>query len=153
MTADRSAVMLKEFREFAARGNVIDLAVAVIIGAAFGKIVTSAVSDLIMPPIGMLLGRVDFSDLFIALDRGTYGSLAQAEAAGAPTLNYGRFFNTIVEFLIVAFAVFLVVRQINRLKRPAPAPVEDARECPLCLSKIPRKARRCAFCTSEIQPA
>jgi large conductance mechanosensitive channel len=146
--------MLKEFRDFAARGNVIDLAVGVIMGAAFGKIVTSVVEDLIMPPIGMLLGRVDFTDLFVALNRASYVSLAQAQQAGAPTLNYGKFFNTVIEFSIVAFAVFLLVKQINRLKAPPPtAPKEEPRDCPFCLSRIPRKARRCAFCTSEIQPA
>lgn len=146
--------MLKEFRDFAARGNVIDLAVGVIIGAAFGKIVTSVVNDLIMPPIGMALGGVDFADLFVALNGVSYASLAEAEAAGAATLNYGRFFNTVLEFLIVAFAVFLLVRQINRLKAPPPtAPKEDARDCPFCLSRIPVKARRCPFCTSELQGA
>jgi large conductance mechanosensitive channel len=146
--------MLKEFREFAARGNVIDLAVGVIIGAAFGKIVTSLVNDLIMPPIGMALGRVDFADLFYALNRGTYPSVEAAKAAGAPTINYGLFLNTILEFIIVAFAVFLLVRQINRLKTPAPtAPSDDARDCPFCLSRIPRKATRCAQCTSAVQVA
>src|SRR5262245_21905997 len=119
--------MIKEFREFAARGNVIDLAVGVIIGAAFGKVVTSAVNDLIMPPIGMALGRVDFSNLFIALDRGTYASLAQAKTGGAPTVNYGVFLNTTLEFLIIAFAVFLLVKQVNRLKGPV---VIDTRDCP-----------------------
>ena len=145
--------MLKEFREFAARGNVIDLAVALILGAAFGKIVTSLVNDLLMPPVGMALGRVDFADLFVALDGGTYASVEAAKAAGAPTINYGLFINTIIEFVIVAFAVFLVVKQINRLRGPAPVPVDETRECPLCLSRIPRKARRCAHCTSEVQPA
>ncbi|HZB25275.1 MAG TPA: large-conductance mechanosensitive channel protein MscL [Vicinamibacterales bacterium] len=146
--------MLKEFREFAARGNVIDLAVGVIIGAAFGKIVTSLVNDLLMPPIGMALGRVDFADLFYALNRGTYPSVEAAKAAGAPTINYGLFLNTILEFIIIAFAVFLLVRQINRLKTPAPtAPSEDARDCPFCLSRIPRKATRCAQCTSAVQAA
>ncbi len=113
--------MLKEFRDFAARGNVIDLAVGVIIGAAFGKVVTSVVNDLIMPPIGMALGRIDFSNLFVALDGGTYASLAQAKAATppAPTLNYGLFLNVCLEFVIVAFAVFLLVKQVNRLKGPA----------------------------------
>ena len=142
--------MLKDFREFAVRGNVIDLAVGVIIGAAFGKIVTSMVNDLIMPPIGMALGRVDFTDLFVALDGGTYASLTAAEAAGAPTLNYGRFLNTVIEFAIVAFAVFLLVRQFNRLKRPADV---STRECPFCVSAIPLKASRCPNCTSEVRPA
>jgi large conductance mechanosensitive channel len=146
--------MLKEFREFAARGNVIDLAVGVIIGAAFGKIVTSVVNDLLMPPIGMALGRVDFSDLFVALDGGTYPSLEAAKAAAAPTLNYGVFANTVIEFLIVAVAVFLLVRQINRLKTPVPTPAtEEARDCQFCLSRIPRKATRCPHCTSALQAA
>jgi large conductance mechanosensitive channel len=138
--------MLKEFREFAARGNVIDLAVGVIIGASFGKVVTSVVNDLIMPPIGMALGRVDFSNLFIALDGGTYATLA--EAAGKPTVNYGKFLNTVIEFLIVAFAVFLLVKQVNRLKGPV---VVDTRDCPFCVSKIPLKATRCPACTSEVR--
>jgi large conductance mechanosensitive channel len=145
--------MLKEFREFAARGNVIDLAVGVIIGAAFGKIVTSLVDDMIMPPIGLILGRVDFKDLFISLNNASYATLAEAKAAGAPTLNYGVFLNTIIQFLIVALAVFLLVRQINKLKtQPAP-PTEDARDCPFCISRIPRKASRCPFCTSEVRAA
>ena len=143
--------MLKEFRDFAARGNVIDLAVGVIIGAAFGKVVTSIVNDLIMPPIGMALGRVDFSNLFLALDRGSYPSVAAAKEAGAATINYGIFLNTCLEFLIVAFAVFLLVKQVNRLKGPAPV-VVDSRDCPFCLSKIPVKASRCSACTSEIKP-
>jgi large conductance mechanosensitive channel len=146
--------MLKEFREFAARGNVVDLAVGVIIGAAFGKVVTSVVNDLIMPPIGMALGRIDFSNLFVALNGVKYASLAEAKAATppAPTLNIGLFLNTCLEFLIVAFAVFLIVKQVNRLKGPAPV-VVDGRDCPFCLTKIPLKATRCAACTSEIKPA
>jgi large conductance mechanosensitive channel len=146
--------MLKEFRDFAARGNVVDLAVGVIIGAAFGKVVTSVVNDLIMPPIGMALGRIDFSNLFVALNGVKYASLAEAKAATppAPTLNFGLFLNTCLEFLIVAFAVFLLVKQVNRLKRPAPA-VVDGRDCPFCLTKIPLKATRCAACTSEVKPA
>jgi large conductance mechanosensitive channel len=143
--------MLKEFREFAARGNVIDLAVGVIIGAAFGKIVASLVADIVMPPIGMLLGRVDFSNLFIALDGGTYATLAEAQKVSAPTLNYGKFINTILEFSIVAFAVFLLVKQVNRLKGPA-APA-DARECPFCASTISVKATRCPQCTSDLKAA
>ena len=146
--------MLKEFRDFAARGNVVDLAVGVIIGTAFGKVVTSVVNDLIMPPIGMALGRIDFSNLFVALNGVTYNSLAEAKAATppAPTLNFGLFLNTCLEFLIVAFAVFLIVKQVNRLKRPAP-PVVDGRDCPFCLTKIPLKATRCAACTSDVKPA
>jgi large conductance mechanosensitive channel len=143
--------MIKEFRDFAARGNVIDLAVAVIIGAAFGKVVTSVVDDLIMPPIGMLLGRVDFSNLFVALNGGTYASLAAAKDAGAPTLNYGLFLNTCFQFMIVAFAVFLLVKQVNRFKKPAP-PDPNTRDCPFCFTKIPVKATRCLACTSELRP-
>jgi len=142
--------MFKEFREFAARGNVIDLAVGVIIGAAFGKIVTSIVTDLIMPPIGMALGRVDFSNLFVALNGVTYASLEEAKKAGAPTLNYGVFLNTCLEFVIVAFAVFLVVKQVNRLKGPVPV---DTRDCPFCFSKVALKATRCPACTSEVAPS
>lgn len=146
--------VLKEFREFAARGNVIDLAVGVIIGAAFGKIVTSAVNDVIMPPIGMMLGRIDFADLFVALDGGTYQSLEAAKAAAAPVLAYGQFLNTIIEFLIVAAAVFLMVRQINRLKTPTPTPPsEEARDCPYCFSRVSSKASRCPQCTSDLRVA
>jgi large conductance mechanosensitive channel len=141
--------MMREFREFAARGNVIDLAVGVIIGAAFGKIVTSFVDDMVMPPIGMLLGGVDFTNKFIALNGVHYDTLALAKAAAAPTLNYGNFINTIVQFLIVAFVVFLMVRQINRLKTPAPA-APDSRDCPFCFSRIPIKATRCPHCTSQV---
>ena len=143
--------MLKEFRDFAARGNVIDLAVGVIIGAAFGKIVASAVSDVIMPPLGMAIGRVDFKNLFIALNGLQYPSLEAAKQAGAPTINYGIFINTIIEFVLVAFAVFLLIRQINRLKGPAPVEALDTRDCPFCASKIPIKATRCPFCTSQVQ--
>ena len=145
--------LVREFREFAVKGNVIDLAVGVIIGAAFGKIVSSLVKDVVMPPIGMLLGGMDFTDFFVALNGATYPSLAAAEAAGAPTINYGRFLNTVLEFLIVAFAVFLLVKQINRLKKPIPvAPTEEVRDCPFCVSRIPLKARRCPHCTSEVVP-
>ena len=143
--------LTKEFREFAARGNVIDLAVGVIIGAAFGKIVTSLVNDIVMPPIGMIIGRIDFKNLFVALNGQQYASIADAQKAGAPTINYGIFLNTVLEFLIVAFIIFLMVRQLNRLKTPAPAPpTEDARDCPFCVSRISAKARRCPHCTSEI---
>jgi large conductance mechanosensitive channel len=142
--------MFKEFRDFAARGNVIDLAVGVIIGAAFGKVVTSAVNDVVMPPIGMGLGRVDFTNLFVSLNGVHYNSLAEAKAAGAPTLNYGLFLNTTLEFLIVAFAVFLLVKQVNRLKGPV---VIDTRDCPFCYSKMALKATRCPGCTSEVKPA
>ncbi len=142
--------MLKEFKEFAMRGNVVDMAVGIIIGAAFGKSVSSMVQDVIMPPIGRLMGNVGFSDLFINLSSGTYKSLAEAKAAGAATLNYGIFINTILDFVIVAFAIFMLVRTMNRLKRkeePAPA---TTKECPECLSTIPLKARRCAHCTSAV---
>ncbi len=145
--------MFKEFREFAARGNVIDLAVGVIIGAAFGKIVTSLVNDIVMPPIGLVIGRVDFRNLFVSLNGARYPSLAEAQKAQAPTINYGQFVNTMLEFLIVAFVIFLVVRQINRLKTPAPAgPSDDSRDCPFCASRISIKATRCPHCTSEIRP-
>jgi large conductance mechanosensitive channel len=139
--------MLKEFRDFVARGNVVDLAVAVVIGAAFGRIVASFVEDILMPPIGLALGNVDFSDLFISLSGAEYPSLAAAKAAGAATLNYGLFFNHIINFLIIAFAIYLLVRQINRFQRPAPV---TTKECPQCLSAIPLKATRCAHCTSAL---
>jgi large conductance mechanosensitive channel len=146
--------VLKEFREFASRGNVIDLAVGVIIGGAFGKIVTSIVDDLLMPPIGLLLGQVDFRDLFVSLNGQTYPTLAAAKAASAPTLNYGQFVNIVIQFLIVAFAVFMLVRQINRLKTPVPSPpAPDAKDCPYCISRIPVKATRCPHCTSELRAA
>ncbi|MGB9594578.1 MAG: large conductance mechanosensitive channel protein MscL [Anaerolineae bacterium] len=142
--------MLKEFKEFAMRGNVVDMAVGIIIGAAFGKIITSLVNDIIMPPIGLLLGGVDFSNLYLNLSGGSYPSLAEAKAAGAATVNYGVFLNTVIDFIIVAFAIFLVVRAINRMRRQ-PAPAEPTtKECPFCLSKVPMKATRCPFCTSEL---
>jgi large conductance mechanosensitive channel len=142
---------MKEFREFAARGNVIDLAVGVIIGAAFGKIVSSLVADVVMPPIGMVIGGVDFTNMFVALNGAHYPTLADAKTAAAPTINYGLFLNTVLEFLIVAFVIFLLVRQINRLKEPIPdAPAEPVRDCPFCVSRIPVKATRCAHCTSAV---
>jgi len=144
--------MLREFREFAVRGNVVDMAVGIIIGAAFGKIVTSFVNDILMPPIGLLLGKVDFSNLFISLSGTRYLSLQEAKAAGAATLNYGLFLNALIDFLIVAFAVFLLVKQINRLRRtPATAPAEPTtKECPFCCTSIPIRAVRCPHCTSPI---
>ena len=141
--------MLKEFKEFAMKGNVLDLAVGFIIGAAFGKIVTSLVSDIIMPPIGLILGKVDFSSLFLNLSGKSYASLAEAKTAGAATLNYGIFLNNIVDFLIVAFAVFLLVRMVNRWNKPAPAAAPSTKECPYCASTIPLKATRCPNCTSR----
>ena len=144
--------MRKEFKDFIMRGNVLDLAVAVIIGAAFGKVIASFVGDLLMPPIGLLLGKADFSNLFINLTGQPFPTVAAAKAAGAPTLNYGAFLQAIVDFLIVAFAIFMLIRQVNRLSRPA-APAVTTRPCPLCLSSIPLKATRCAHCTSEVTPA
>jgi large conductance mechanosensitive channel len=143
--------MFKEFKEFAMRGNVLDLAIAVVIGAAFGRIITSFVEDVLMPPIGVLLGRVDFSNLFINLSAKDYPSVAAAKAAGAATVNYGIFLNHIINFLIVALAIFLLVKQINRMQKPGPAPAATTKECPLCLSAIPLKATRCAFCTSDLK--
>ena len=145
--------MLKEFREFAMRGNVLDMAVGVIIGAAFGKIVTSFVSDILMPPLGMLLGKVDFSNLFISLSGQSYPSIAAAKAAGAATLNYGAFITAIINFLIIGFAVFLVVRAANRLMAPPPPAAPTTRECPHCMMGISRRAVRCPHCTSEVRPA
>jgi large conductance mechanosensitive channel len=144
--------MRKEFKDFIMRGNVVDLAVGVVIGAAFGKVIASFVGDLLMPPIGLLLGKADFSNLFINLTGQPFPTVAAAKAAGAPTLNYGAFLQAIVDFLIVAFAVFMLIRQVNRLSRPA-APAVTTRPCPLCLSSIPLKATRCAHCTSEVKPA
>lgn len=147
--------MLKEFKEFAMRGNVLDMAVGIIVGAAFGGIVTSLVNDVLMPPIGLLLGKVDFSNLFITLAGQQYTSVAQAKAAGAATINYGVFLNTVINFVIVAFAVFLLVRQVNRLRRqPEPAlAAPTTKDCPYCFSSIPIKATRCAHCTSELRAA
>jgi large conductance mechanosensitive channel len=145
--------MLKEFKEFAMRGNVLDMAVGIVIGAAFGSIVTSFVSDILMPPIGLLLGRVDFSNLFINL-KGTYPSVAAAKAAGAATLNYGLFMNTVINFIIVAFAIFLLVRYVNKLfPKPAPAPAPAVKACKFCFSSIPVQATRCPHCTSDLKTA
>ena len=146
--------MIKEFKEFVMRGNVVDLAVAVIIGGAFGKIVTSLVNDVVMPPIGLLLGNVNFSDLFINLSSKNYASLAEAKAAGAATVNYGMFLNIVIEFLIIAFVVFLIIRAmkfvIRREEKAAPA-APRTKDCPYCLSTIPAAATRCAQCTSEVK--
>jgi large conductance mechanosensitive channel len=149
--------MMKEFKEFAVKGNVIDMAVGIVIGAAFGTIVKSLVADVIMPPIGLLLGNVDFSNLFIVLKHGaemmSYTTIAEAQADGAVTLNYGQFINTIISFLIVAFAIFVLIKNINRMKREKveePAPAPTTKECPHCFSSIPIKAVRCPFCTSSI---
>jgi large conductance mechanosensitive channel len=141
--------MFKEFKEFAIRGNVIDLTIGIIIGGAFGKIITSLVNDIIMPPIGLLLGKVDFSTLFINLTGKSYATLAAAREAGAATINYGLFLNTVIDFIIVAFVIFLLVRQINRMKKPAQTVAATAKECPFCCSIIPLKASRCPNCTSE----
>jgi large conductance mechanosensitive channel len=145
--------MLREFKDFIMRGNVLDLAVAVIIGTAFGKVISSLVTDILMPPLGLILGKVDFNSLFINMSGTPYASLAEAQAAGAPTLNYGVFINTIINFVIVATAIFLIIRLANRLQRlrPAEKPAPTTKECPYCISSIPLKATRCPNCTSEIK--
>jgi len=142
--------MIKEFKEFVMKGNVLDMAVGIIIGAAFGKVVTSFVSDVLMPPIGLLLGKVDFSNLFINMSGKTFESLAEAKKAGAATLNYGLFLNTTIDFLIVGFAVFLMVKQVNRLQRQEPPAAPVTRVCPFCFTDIPVKATRCPHCTSTL---
>ena len=145
--------MLNEFKEFIKRGSVVDLAVGIIVGAAFGKIVTSLVNDILMPPIGLFLGKVDFSNLFVNLSGQPHPTVAAAKAAGAATINYGVFIQAVVDFLIVAFVIFLLVRQINRLQRPAAPSAPTARPCPFCLSAIALKAIRCPHCTSEVKAA
>ncbi|TSA00125.1 MAG: large-conductance mechanosensitive channel protein MscL [Deltaproteobacteria bacterium] len=151
--------MLKEFKKFAMRGNVVDMAVGIIIGAAFGTIITALVAEVLMPPIGLLLGNVDFSNLLVVLKEGKiagpYATVAAAKAAGAVTLNYGLFVNTVVNFLIVAFAIFFLIRGMNSMKKKeeAPAAAPTTKECPHCLSTIPIKATRCAHCTSELKAA
>jgi large conductance mechanosensitive channel len=144
--------MLKEFKEFAIHGNVLDMAVGIVVGVAFGKIITSMVNDVIMPPIGLILGHVDFNDLFLSLDGRHYASLTAAKGAGAATINYGVFLNTILDFLIVAFVMFLLVRQVNRL-RPVTAVTPTTRECPFCMMQISIKASRCPNCTSQVTAA
>jgi len=149
--------MLKEFKEFAVKGNMLDMATGIVIGAAFGTIIKSLVADVIMPPIGLLLGGVDFSNLFAVLKEGAevaapYASLADAQAAGAVTLNYGTFINTIISFLIVAFAIFMLIRNVNKAKREEEAPAAEptTKDCPMCLSTIPIKATKCAHCASAL---
>ena len=143
--------MFKEFKTFAMRGNVMDLAVGLIIGAAFGRIVASLVDDIIMPPIGLLLKHVNFTDLFVSLNGTHYDTLAAAKAAAAPTMNYGLFLTTIINFLIVALAVFLVIQQVNRWgKKPAPAAAPTTRDCPQCAMAIPLAAKRCGHCTTQL---
>lgn len=141
----------KEFKEFAVKGNVVDLAIAVVIGAAFGKIITSFVDNVLMPLIGVLLGKHDFSDYFVTLSGGHYETIAAAKAAGAATLNYGLFVNAVIDFLIIAFAIFIMVKQVNRLARkPAEQTTPSMRDCPQCLSPIPIAAKRCKFCTQAV---
>jgi large conductance mechanosensitive channel len=152
LACKKEARVIKEFREFAMRGNVLDMAVGIIIGAAFGKVIASFVEDLLMPPLGLLIGKVDFSNLFVNLTDKSYDSLAAAKAAGAATLNYGLFFNHVINFLIVAFAVFLLVKQVNRLKRESPpaAAAPASKDCPFCFSSISIRATRCAHCTAQL---
>jgi large conductance mechanosensitive channel len=142
--------MLKEFKTFIMRGNVVDLAIGVIIGGAFGGIVTSLVNDVIMPPIGLLLGKVDFAKLYVSLDGNTYESLAAAKEIGAPTLNYGAFINTIINFLILGFVIFLLVKAINKMQKPALAADPTTKACVFCATEIPLAAKRCPHCTSEL---
>ena len=145
--------MFKDFKDFIMRGNVLDLAVAVIIGGAFGKVITSLVNDMLMPPLGLLLGKVDFSNLFINLSGTPYASLSDAKAAGAATIKYGLFLNNIVDFVIVAFAIFLMIRAVNRMQKVkvAPPPEPTTKDCPYCLSTIPIKATRYPYCTSQLE--
>lgn len=145
--------MLKDFKAFVMKGNVLDMAVGIIIGAAFGKVVSSFVADVLMPPIGLIMGKVDFSNLFINLSGKPFETLAEAKKAGAATINYGLFINTTIDFLIVGFAVFMLVRQVSRLKKAEPAAAATTKECPFCLTAIPLKATRCPSCTSEVAPA
>ena len=142
--------MFKEFKDFAMKGNVLDMAIGVIIGGAFGKIVSSLVGDVLMPPIGLLMGKVDFSSLFVNLSGTPQPSLAAAKAAGAPTINYGVFLQTVFDFLIIAFVIFMVVKQINRFQKEPPAGPPTTKDCPHCLSTIPIRATKCAHCTSAV---
>ena len=145
--------VLKEFREFAMRGNVLDMAIGIIIGTAFGKIITSLVNDILMPPIGVLLGKMDFASLFVSISSQHYQRLADAKAVGAATINYGLFLNTIMDFIVVAFIIFLLIRQVNRFKKKEEPAVPVTKDCPYCLSAVPVKATRCPHCTSELKPA
>jgi large conductance mechanosensitive channel len=140
--------LVKEFKEFALKGSVLDLAIGVVIGAAFGKVVTSFVDDILMPPLGLIAGGRDFSSYFVTLSAGHFNTLAQAKAAGANTLNYGLFINALIDFLIIAFAIFLIVKRINAMRRQPEAATPTMRDCPECLSPIPLAARRCKFCTA-----
>lgn len=142
--------MLKEFKEFALKGSLLDLAIGFIMGGAFGKIISSFVNDIIMPPIGLLLGKVPFKDLFISLNGEKYATLAAAQEAGAPTLNYGNFISLIIDFIIVALVLFLVIRQVNKLRKPAPVAAPTTKDCPYCQTAIPLKATRCPNCTSQL---
>ncbi len=144
--------MIREFKEFAMRGSMLDLAIGIVLGAAFGRIITSVVNDILMPPIGLMLGGLDFANLFIALKGGPYPSVAAAKAAGAPTINYGVFVNTVVDFVLVAAVLFLVVKQVNRMRRP-PDVTPATKPCPFCLSTVPLKAVRCPYCTSDLKAA
>lgn len=139
-----------EFKEFAMKGNVLDMAVGIVIGAAFGSIVNSLVKDVLMPPLGLVLGKVNFTDLFISLDGKTYATLAEAQAAAAPTINYGLFINTIINFIIVALAIFVVIRQINAMKRKPAPPEPNTKNCPYCMESIPKAAIKCSHCTSDL---
>ncbi len=147
--------MIKEFKEFAMRGSVLDMAIGIIIGTAFGKIISSFVNDVVTPPLGLVLGKVDFNNLFINLSEQPYATLAAAKAAGAATINYVVFLNTVIDFLLIAFVIFLLIRQVNRLKRrqEGPPAAPTTRECPACLSTIPLRASRCAYCTSDVKAA
>lgn len=144
--------LVKEFKTFVSRGNVIELAIGIVIGVAFGKVITSFVSDILMPPIGLLIGRVDFSNLYLTLSGVRYDNLAAAKAAGAATVNYGLFVNSVIEFLIIAFAVFLAMKAINRIRGPAKAAEPTTKKCIFCAQQIPLEAHRCPFCTSELEP-